>query len=282
MTVGGDYLFGIDLEDVRHPGGERSCERLPHSPGRFLDFLRRHGGTATFFVVGDVARAYPETIRTIVRAGHEIACHSDAHVPLDRQQQGSFRDDLLRNIEALAAAGAPAPRGYRAPSFSLTAATGWAYEVLAGLGFDYSSSVLPARNPLHGWPGFGESPRLVGGIVEIPMTLLHRRLLPVPLGGGVYFRALPKAVLRRAYAARAGRADVTGYLHPYDIEEDPERTAFPGFPRWGIGHWLLHHNRRGVFARLEMVASLGFAFAPYGRHAARLRRDLGSGAADAG
>ena len=67
---------------------------------------------------------------------------------------------------------------------------------------------------------------------------------------------------------------MAGYLHPYDIEEDQERIAFPGFSRAGIGNRLLYYNRGAVFDRLEMVARLGFSFAPYGRHAEQLRRAL--------
>jgi polysaccharide deacetylase family protein (PEP-CTERM system associated) len=284
MIGGADYLFGVDLEDVRFMAaeGERLRDSVEHSTARYLDFLRGKGATATFFVVGDVARAYPHLVRTIAQEGHEIACHSDRHVPLDRQDREAFRDDLLRNLDALAAAGAPAPSGYRAPCFSLTARTRWAYGVLAELGFRYSSSVLPARSPIHGWPGFGEAPRLMSGVVEIPMTLVHRRLLRLPLGGGVYFRALPKPILRRAFARRAAGGAVPGYLHPYDIEEDQERIAFPGFSRGGIANRLLHYNRGAVFDRLEMVADLGFTFAPYGRHAERLRPALEAGAAHGG
>src|SRR5690554_7127094 len=43
--------------------------------------------------------------------------------------------------------------GYRAPTFSLVPATVWATEVLVEEGFAYSSSVLPAKNLLHGFPG---------------------------------------------------------------------------------------------------------------------------------
>lgn len=272
------FLFGVDLEDPRFtiPDGMRLPDRVPAMTERYLDFLRQRGAKGTFFVVGDVARAHPSLIAAIASEGHEIACHSDRHIPLDRQSPAEFRDDLRRNLDALADAGVAGVSGYRAPSFSLTGRTSWAYEVLAELGFRYSSSVLPARSPHFGWPGFGEAPRRIGDLVEMPMTLVHPRLLRLPLGGGVYFRALPKAVLRRAFAARArrGAESVTGYFHPYDIDEAQERIAFPGFRRRGLSNWLLHHNRGTVFARLEMVERLGFSFAPYGPETERLRARL--------
>lgn len=268
------FLFGIDLEDVRLrvPGGDRYPARVPELAGRLLGFLDRHGAKGTFFVVGDVARAHPDLVRRIAAEGHEVACHSDRHVPLDRQDPARLRDDLCRCLEALRAAGAEDVRGYRAPGFSLTAATCWAYPVLAELGFSYSSSVLPARSPLHGWPGFGGEPRMVDGVMELPMTLVSPSLLPVPNGGGVYFRVLPWPLLRRSLRAhRAADRAVLGYLHPYDIDVEPEPFAHPDFPPWNPGRWLMRANRGAVLDRLERTARLGFAIQPYGGYAERLR-----------
>jgi polysaccharide deacetylase family protein (PEP-CTERM system associated) len=268
------YLFGVDLEDVRLqvPDGGRYRPRVPEMTARYLDFLRRHRARGTFFVVGGVARAHPDLIRRIADEGHEIACHSDRHVPLDRQDPAAFRDDLCRNLEALRAAGVDGVRGYRAPRFSLTERTRWAYAVLAELGFSYSSSVLPARSPLYGWPGFGEAPRWMDGILELPMTLLRTPFLSVPNGGGVYFRVLPRPLLRRSLlASRRADRPVLGYLHPYDVDVEQERFPHPGFSRWSVGNRLMYLNRGATLDRLEMVARLGFAIQPYGGYAARLR-----------
>jgi polysaccharide deacetylase family protein (PEP-CTERM system associated) len=271
------YLFSVDVEDVRlrMPDGGRYAARVPEMTARYLDFLRRHGARGTFFVVGDVARTHPELVRRIADEGHEIACHSDTHVPLDRLDPAGFRDDLRRTLDALRAAGADGVRGYRAPSFSLTERTRWAYGILAELGFSYSSSVLPARSPLYGWPGFGEAPRMMDGVLELPMTLLPYRLFPVPDGGGVYFRVLPRPLLRRALRARqdAGRA-VLGYLHPYDADTEQERFAHPGFSPWSPMNALMYANRGAVLGRLEMVARLGFRIQPYGGYAETVRRSL--------
>ena len=249
---------------------------------RFLDFLRRHQARGTFFVVGDVARAHPDLVRRIAGEGHEIACHSDRHVPLDRQDPARFRDDLCRALEALRAAGVDGVRGYRAPCFSLTEATRWAYPVLAELGFSYSSSVLPARSPLYGWPGFGREPRMVDAVLELPMTLVSPSLLPVPNGGGVYFRVLPWPLLRRSlHAHRTADRAVLGYLHPYDIDVEPEPFAHPDFAPWSPGGWLMRANRGAVLDRMERVVELGFDLQPYGGYAERLRGVLAGTGRDA-
>jgi peptidoglycan-N-acetylglucosamine deacetylase len=279
--MSGDYLFSVDVEDPRldFPDGDRLPARVPVLVDTYLDFLRGHDAKGTFFIVGEVARRHPEMIARIAAAGHEIGCHSDTHVPLDRLGRAWFRDDVLRCLEALDSAGAGQVRGYRAPCFSMTAETGWAYEALAGLGFSYSSSVLPARSPLYGQPGFGSGPRLIEGMVELPVTLLPFRALPVPVGG-LYFRVLPRPILRRALAVRRRRSEaVASYHHPYDI--DTEQTfTHAGFRRWGLFDLLMRANRNAVLPRLEMAKSLGFSFVPYGPHAERIGQALrGSGAA---
>ena len=269
------FLFSVDVEDARDgvPGGERLPARVPEMVDLYLDFLRRHRSRGTFFVVGQVARRHPDLIRTIIDEGHEIGCHSDRHIPLDRLDRAGFRSDTLRNLDALHAAGAIDVAGYRAPCFSLNGRTQWAHEVLAELGFNYSSSVLPARNPLYGWPGFGHRPRRVeSGLWEIPVTLLPSPLPPLPMGGGVYFRALPKWLLRRALAARRKTGlPLVGYFHPYDVDSKQERFAHAGFRRLGPYNWLMYRNREQVIDRLEMAVGLGFELAPLGSLAERLR-----------
>ncbi|HEX8126378.1 MAG TPA: polysaccharide deacetylase family protein [Allosphingosinicella sp.] len=278
MTGGPTFLFSVDVEDPRLglPGGERFPPRVPALIDSYLDFLRRQGAKGSFFVVGEVARRHPEVIARIAGEGHELGCHSDAHIPLDRLGQARFRDDVGRNLDSLRDAGADRIAGYRAPFFSATVETGWMYEGLASLGFEYSSSVLPARNPQYGHPGFGAAPRLVEGVVELPVTLLPFGLLPVPFGG-LYFRILPKPLLRRGLAVQRRRGGIlASYHHPYDIDTE-QAHGHSGFRPWSPFGLLMRVNRSAVLPRLEMAAALGFEFGPYGPHARRVRDDLNSG-----
>ncbi|HYE29547.1 MAG TPA: polysaccharide deacetylase family protein [Allosphingosinicella sp.] len=277
MSGEATFLFSVDVEDPRLGlmGGERLPARVPALVETYLEFLRRRGEKGSFFVVGEVARRHPEAVRAIAAEGHEIGCHSDSHVPLDRTGRARFRDDLRSNLDALRSAGAGEVAGYRAPCFSMTGETGWAYEILAELGFAYSSSVLPARSPLYGFAGFGAEPRLIDGIVELPVTLLPFRWLPVPVGG-LYFRVLPRLLLRRALATLRRRGStVASYHHPYDIDRE-QLFTHAGFRRGSPFDLLMRANRGDVLPRLEMARSLGFRFAPYGPHARRIGEALGA------
>ena len=46
--------------------------------------------------------------------------------------------------------------GYRAPSFSITKKSLWAFDILEELGFEYDSSVFPTNHDIYGIP---EAPR---------------------------------------------------------------------------------------------------------------------------
>jgi polysaccharide deacetylase family protein (PEP-CTERM system associated) len=263
------YLFSVDLEDVRLsiPGGERYAPRVEANTLRYLDWLDRHGFRATFFTVGEVARRQPDLVREIARRGHEIGCHSNEHITLDKQSPHEFRADVSAALEALARCDAGAVTGYRAPTFSLTAKTQWAYDVLAELGFSYSSSVLPAPNPLFGWPEFGAATRrMPSGVLEIPMTLTRVGPLRVPVGGGVYFRALPFRVI--AWAMQRNDAAVTGYFHPYDIDTESERFMHADIHGNRFYHWLMYFNRGDVFRRLDKLVDAGHRVETYASYAA--------------
>src|SRR5580698_1097266 len=62
---------------------------------RILDLLARHDVRATFFVPGYSAERYPEVVRSIAEAGHEIAHHSYFHentVGMDEQTEAAMID----------------------------------------------------------------------------------------------------------------------------------------------------------------------------------------------
>ena len=212
----GAILLRIDLEDVRDwvKDGHRYREAVPDNTRRYLDTFAAWGVRATFFVVGEVARRYPWLIAEIAAAGHEIACHGNRHLQLDKLSPPQFRADLRENLRALQDAGATAIHGFRAPTFSLTQKTAWAHEVLAELGFTYSSSVLPARNPLYGWPDFGSKAKEVSkGFWELPVTIHTFPGLSTPVAGGVYFRVLPFLLTKKNVSDHRVSLKNTGTWH---------------------------------------------------------------------
>jgi polysaccharide deacetylase family protein (PEP-CTERM system associated) len=250
-------LLSVDLEDVRDwvEGGHGYREAVPVNTALYLSHFRQWGVKATFFVVGEVARRYPRLIRDIVDAGHELACHGDVHLQLDKLTPEEFRSDMERNRAALEDAGGRGVVGFRAPTFSLTKSTAWAHEILADLGFTYSSSVLPAANPLYGWPEFGRAARrVVGGLWELPVTLYRLPFLSVPMAGGVYFRVLPFSLSRWGIGKSIAQGEaVVTYFHPYDVDTRQERFMHPDLGGKRHLNLLMYIGRAKLLRRLEIL-----------------------------
>ena len=247
------------------PNGLDYSDGILRTMSRYLDFFERSGSRCTFFTLGSIARSHPELIREIVKRGHEIACHGNDHIPLDRHDPNSFRSDLERNLDQLHKAGANDVYGFRAPMLSITQKTSWAYEILENLSFRYSSSVLPARNPLYGWPEFSYDPcRTETGFWEIPLSLTRLPVLNVPFVGGVYFRNLPFMIIKHVFQreSKAGRS-VTGYSHPFDIDTDQECFMHPELQNNRFYNWLMYRNRSKVFPRLEKLLASGIPIRRY-------------------
>jgi peptidoglycan/xylan/chitin deacetylase (PgdA/CDA1 family) len=102
---------------------------------RILDLLAEAGVRATFFVEGLNAELYPDALREIDAAGHEVAYHGWMHERWSELDPEAERESLERGVRALDALGLR-PAGFRPPGGELTAATPG---LLRELGFTYVS-----------------------------------------------------------------------------------------------------------------------------------------------
>lgn len=223
-----DWFHLLDIPAVANPddwGGFDS--RLHRNVERLLDLFAKHRVTATFFCLGWVADRYPEIVKRIAALGHDIGSHSNRHTLIYRQTRAEFRQDTIRSIATIEDLTGNKVLSYRAPGFSITAESLWAFEVLAELGIAYDSSIFPASRGHGGIPGFEHSVPVrlaIGGhtINEFPMSVTTVAGKKLAFSGGGYFRLLPAPVL----ASLFGRADyVMTYFHPRDI--DPDQPVIP-------------------------------------------------------
>ena len=243
--------FTLDLED--HRPNESSAVRYPEMTEKILEFLEQKNIKATVFTVGSLAKQDPEIVKKVHAAGHEIAHHSYDHITLNKQTPEEFREDTRRAKETIEDVIGGAVMGYRAPVFSLTRQTLWAVDILKELGFDYSSSVLPAANPLHGMAGAPSSPfRWSNGLLEIPAPVGRLGPALMPYLGGFYFRYLPFGLIKNQIKNANDNTALWTYWHPYDF--DPEEK------NWRIKgasvpvSLLLWFNRKNTFKKLGKLA----------------------------
>jgi peptidoglycan/xylan/chitin deacetylase (PgdA/CDA1 family) len=107
---------------------------------RLLALLDREQIPATFFVTGHTADTYPEIVRDIAEAGHEIGHHGYLHEnPIALETRDREREVLLKGLDALDRAAGVRPVGYRSPSWDTSPYT---VDLLREHGFRYDSSLM--------------------------------------------------------------------------------------------------------------------------------------------
>lgn len=243
--------------------------RIEANVDRLLELLARDDRHATFFTLGWIAHRYPDLVRRIAAAGHELASHGYAHRRATEQSPHEFYEDIVRAKRLLEDIAGRPVHGYRAPSFSICRSNLWAFDCIARAGYRYSSSVYPVRHDHYGMP---DAPRFVhrmpNGLIEVPLTTARMFGVNLPAAGGGYFRLVPYAVSRWAIGRvnRVERRPAIFYLHPWEI--DPGQPRVDGAPwRSRLRHYL---NLRRTEPRLAQLLrdfrwdridrTFGFAF----------------------
>jgi len=158
-------ILTIDLEDyfmvsafegvVKREDWKNYESRIERNTYRLLDLLNHSSCNpirATFFCIGWVAERHPQFIREIHQRGHEIACHSYDHRRIYHMSPDEFREDIRKSRKILEDIVGEEVIGYRAPSYSITNKSQWAFEILAEEGFKYDSSIFPIHHDLYGMP----------------------------------------------------------------------------------------------------------------------------------
>jgi len=225
-----DYMHVTAFADHLSSDDWSSCvSRLEHNTDKLLTILDSSACHATFFILGWVADKYPQVIMRIADSGHEIACHSLRHRLVYEMTPAEFREDSRVAKSLLEDISGKTICGYRAPSFSITKESWWAFEILCELGFSYDSSVFPVKHPNYGMIEASRFPFVVnsssGSLVEFPLPTLQLGRRRAPLGGGAYLRLLPYAYTRWGIRHINDRelSPVCVYLHPWELDADQPR-----------------------------------------------------------
>ena len=82
---------------------------------QLIDILGRYHVKATFFVVGDWVEKYPESVKALSDAGHEVMSHSDTHAHFNALSAQEIVADLTTAGEKIAAVTGKTPTLFRPP-----------------------------------------------------------------------------------------------------------------------------------------------------------------------
>ncbi len=200
---------------------------------RILNLFDRYNVKATFFILGWVAERYPELVVAIKEQGHEIASHGYGHQMVYEQSRAEFYHDVKKSITILEEISGAKVYGYRAPSYSITRVSMWAWEKLVELGLEYDSSVFPIKHDLY---GIADAPRFPfrvrvqgkGELIEFPISTVPIFGKNIPIAGGGYLRHYPFWFFSNGIKrVNAENKPTIIYFHPWEID--------PQIPRINVG-----------------------------------------------
>ena len=264
MTIDVEDYFHVSAFDGVVPRSQwpQFESRVCRNTGRVLAILDDAGVTGTFFVLGWVAERHPSLVRRIAAAGHEIASHGYAHRLVYDQSPKAFREDVVRAKHLLEdIAGVPVD-GFRAPSYSITPRSLWAFDVLIDAGYRYDSSVFPIHHDRYGIPVSSRQTYRIdrpgGSLIEVPASASRWCGMNLPVGGGGYFRLLPYAWthwgLKRINTVE--KRGAVFYLHPWELDDAQPRL--PAGVLTGVRHY---YNLDKTELRLRRLLE-DFTFGP--------------------
>lgn len=221
-------IFTIDVEDWSQSvlnNANPVTNRVVDNTLRIIDILDHHQHKATFFTLGNVAKKYPELIRRISDAGHEVASHGYNHDAIFKLTPKQVMEDVTNSVKYLEDASGKKVIGFRAPNFSIREYLfEWYCEALAENGLKYDSSLFPMKVIKYGIEKkyslkiFNEY-----GINEHYLSYMKLGKHKLPFFGGGYFRLLPYPITKKLSSSLNEKRAVF-YMHPYEV--DTEELAF--------------------------------------------------------
>jgi polysaccharide deacetylase family protein (PEP-CTERM system associated) len=251
-------ILSFDIEDWFHifdPAFNGKVEKWGKLPSQavaetnwILSFLEENQLKATFFCLGWVAEKNPQLIKRIAAEGHELAAHSYLHRKVSALTEEEFLEDTKRSISILEDITGNKITAFRAPGFSFTHNTKWAFEVLHRLGITEDSSL---KSGLHfGKETIPGGPFIIHGdgfsIKEFPTRTFSFFGKKIIYSGSGYFRVLPFQFVKNRF--QPSKYEMS-YFHPRDFDS-LIHTFYKGHPILQLRYRLGTNSSKKKMARL--------------------------------
>lgn len=213
------HLLDFDATRTEAEWGKYEV-RIYENVDRILDILEGTNTKATFFIIGWVAKTYPDIVKKIA-AKYQIGSHTMNHQLVWQQSQKEFRDDVESSVKLLQDITGQPVECFRAPGFSIRETEAWAFDILADLGIKYDCSIFPAHHAHGGMASYGAPvPSLIkhGDIEmkEFPVTTKDFMGKKIIFSGGGYFRLCPYSLIKKWSMENPDY--LLSYIHPRDLD----------------------------------------------------------------
>ena len=270
-------LLGIDFEEWFHPEliqnvltTEKKKFKVINGLDKILDFLIKHDTYATFFMVGEILKEFPDILDKILDNGHEIAFHTMYHSRLDSK---GFKEKFVNELQEFAKLTNNKSMGFRAPTFSLNEKSSWIIDLLEEHNYLYDSSVVPAKSSMYGNPNAPKSPYKISSasldsndsrskITEFPLMVTKFLGKTIPAGGGFYLRTLPMSVTKKAIIEYE-KKKIPGVFYIHSWELTPE--FMPKIKLSTKNNFITYHNLDKALIRMDELLS-SFPFTSFERY----------------
>ncbi len=204
--------------------------RIHENMDRIFRILEDTNTKATFFIIGWIAKTYPEVVKRIAEK-YEIGSHTMSHQLVWQQNPEEFRQDVDSSIKLLQDITGKPIRYFRAPGFSIRESESWAFDQLHDLGIEIDCSVFPAHHAHGGFPSYGKAaPAIIDvngkQIKEFPISCREMGGSHIIYQGGGYFRLFPYSLIK--HWAKKDHDYLLSYIHPRDL--DAGQPMVPGLP----------------------------------------------------
>lgn len=117
MTTPPTVCFTVDYEPDCPPYLADTHRGVEEATAPLLAMLGELGVPATWFSTGEVAERYPDAVRAVVAAGHELGCHGHTHRRFDQLGSADARDEVAAASRVLR--GFAPVDSFRAPNLAL-------------------------------------------------------------------------------------------------------------------------------------------------------------------
>jgi len=260
-----EWFHLLDFDATRTEAEWANYEvRIYENVDRILDILERSNTKATFFIIGWVAKTYPDVVKKIA-AKYQIGSHTMNHQLVWQQTPDEFRNDVESSVKLLQDITGRSVECFRAPGFSIRESEAWAFDILADLGIKYDCSIFPAHHAHGGMVSYGAPvPSLIkhGTTVmkEFPVTTKNFMGKKIIFSGGGYFRLVPYWLIKKW--SKENPDYLLSYIHPRDLdggqpmlESLPLKRKFKSYVGTkGAAEKLRHYLKDFMFTDVKTAA----------------------------